>query len=138
MRSPPTIPSIPSIRPCSPIPLRPSIRSSCGPPRPLPPPPPGRSGNWGQYVNEEANELILKIPTTTDQNELKDIYTKLTEIYLTEVPSFSLMYRPSVFHAVNESVWTNFPSGDDGRGIPPLDCTDGYGIAALYDLELVG
>lgn len=96
------------------------------------------SGNWGQYVNEEANELILKIPTTTDQNELKDIYTKLTEIYLTEVPSFSLMYRPSVFHAVNESVWTNFPSGDDGRGIPPLDCTDGYGIAALYDLELVG
>lgn len=96
------------------------------------------SGNWGQYVNEEANELILKIPTTTDENELKDIYTKLTEIYLTEVPSFSLMYRPSVFHAVNESVWTNFPSGDDGRGIPPLDCTDGYGIAALYDLELVG
>lgn len=96
------------------------------------------SGNWGQYVNEEANELILKIPTTTDQNELKNIYTKLTEIYLTEVPSFSLMYRPSVFHAVNESVWTNFPSGDDGRGIPPLDCTDGYGIAALYDLELVG
>lgn len=96
------------------------------------------SGNWGQYVNDEANELILKIPTTTDTNELKDIYTKLTEIYLTEVPSFSLMYRPSVFHAVNESVWTNFPSGDDGRGIPPLDCTDGYGIAALYDLELVG
>ena len=25
---------------------------------------------------------------------------------------------------------------DDGRGIPPLDCTDGYGVAALYDLEL--
>ncbi len=96
------------------------------------------SGNWGQYVNEEADELVLKIPTTTDTNELKDIYTKLTEIYLTEVPSFSLMYRPSVFHAVNESVWTNFPSGDDGRGIPPMDCTDGYGIAALYELELVG
>lgn len=48
------------------------------------------------------------------------------------------MYRPSVFHAVNESVWTNFPTGDDGRNIPPMDCTDGYGIAALYDLELVG
>lgn len=96
------------------------------------------SGNWGQYVNEEANELILKIPNTTDQNELKSLYTQLTEIYLTEVPSFSLMYRPSVFHAVNESVWTNFPSGDDGRGIPPADCTDGYGIAALYELELVG
>ena len=95
------------------------------------------SGNWGQYMNAEANALIQQIPLTTDQAELRDLYTQLTEIYLTEVPSFSLMYRPSVFHAVNESVWTNFPTGDDGRNIPPADCTDGYGIAALYELELV-
>ena len=96
------------------------------------------SGNWGQYVNEEADALLKKIPVTTDEEELKALYTELTKIYLTEVPSFSLMYRPSLFHAVNESVWTNFPTGDDGRNIPPADCTDGYGIAALYDLELVG
>ena len=96
------------------------------------------SGNWGQYVNDEADEIIKKIPVTTDENEIKQMYTRLVEIYLTEVPSFSLMYRPSVFHAVNESVWTNFPSADDGRGIPPMVCTDGYGIAALYELELVG
>ena len=95
------------------------------------------SGNWGQYVNEEADALLKKIPLTTDAEELKGLYTELTKIYLTDVPSFSLMYRPSVFHAVNESVWTNFPAGDDGRNIPPADCTDGYGIAALYDLELV-
>ena len=95
------------------------------------------SGNWGQYVNERADELLSIIPMTTDAEELKAMYTELVEIYLTEVPSFSLMYRPSVFHAVNESVWTNFPTGDDGRNIPPADCTDGYGIAALYELELV-
>ena len=95
------------------------------------------SGNWGQYVNDEADALIKQIPLTTDQAELKSLYTELTKIYLTEVPSFSLMYRPSVFHAVNESVWTNFPTGEDGRNIPPADCTDGYGIAALYELELV-
>lgn len=95
------------------------------------------SGNWGQYKNDEADKLIKQIPLTTDAAEIKDLYTELTKIYLTEVPSFSLMYRPSVFHAVNESVWTNFPSADDGRNIPPLDCTDGYGIAALYGLELV-
>jgi len=47
------------------------------------------------------------------------------------------MYRPAAFHLVNESVWTNYPEAEDGRNIPPLDCTDGYGIAALYDLELV-
>lgn len=96
------------------------------------------SGNWGQYVNDEADEIIQKIPVTTDENEIKEMYTRLVEIYLTEVPSFSLMYRPDQFHSVNESVWTNFPSADDGRGIPPMVCTDGYGIAALYELELVG
>ncbi len=95
------------------------------------------TGNWGQYKNDEATELIKQIPLTTDETELKELYTKLVEIYLTEVPSFSLMYRPALFHAVNESVWTNYPEDGDGRNIPPSDCTDGYGIAALYDLELV-
>ena len=95
------------------------------------------SGNYGQYKNDEADAIVKSIPTMTDEKEIKDAYTKLTEIYLTEVPSFSLMYRPSMFYAVNESVWTNYPSADDGRNIPPSDCTDGYGIRALYELELV-
>ena len=77
------------------------------------------------------------IPLTSDEAELKALYTEATEIYLTEVPSFSLMYRPEMFHAVNESVWTNFPAADDGENIPPTCCTDGYGIKALYNLELV-
>ena len=96
------------------------------------------TGNFGQYVNERATEIVKQIPLTTDPEELNKLYTEAIEIYLTEVPSFSLMYRPAVFHAVNESVWTNFPEDGDGRNIPPADCTDGYGIAALYDLELVG
>ena len=96
------------------------------------------SGNWGQYVNEEADKILAEIPMTTDQDKLVELYTELVKIYLTDVPSFSLMYRPNVFHTVNETVWTNFPSADDGRNIPPADCTDGYGIAALYELELVG
>ena len=92
------------------------------------------SGNFGQYVNDEADALIKAIPTMTDEAEIKAAYTELTRIYLTDVPSFSLMYRPDKFHAVNESVWTNFPN--ESNGIPPLDCTDGYSIAALYELEL--
>ena len=96
------------------------------------------SGNWGQYVNEEADKILAEIPLTADQDKLVELYTELVKIYLTDVPSFSLMYRPNVFHTVNETVWTNFPSADDGRNIPPADCTDGYGIAALYELELVG
>ena len=97
------------------------------------------SGNWGQYSNPEVDELIQAIPTETDPDKLNEIYTKLVEIYLTDIPSFTLMYRPQVFHAVNETVWTGFPYDGDGSdpAIPPMDCTDGWGIACLYNLELV-
>jgi peptide/nickel transport system substrate-binding protein len=47
------------------------------------------------------------------------------------------MYRPDQFYTVNESVWTNYPSADDGRNIPPMNLLDGYSIAGLYELELV-
>ena len=95
------------------------------------------SGNFGHWSNERIDEIIAAIPTTTDAEELKALYTEANKIYLEEVPSFGLMYRPNVFHAVNESVWTNYPENGDGRNIPPTICCDGYGIAALYDLVLV-
>ncbi len=95
------------------------------------------SGNWGRYRNDEADEILAKIPLETDEATLKDYYTRLNEIYLTDVPNFALMYRPELFYIVNESVWTGYPMKDDGTNIPPTDCTDGYGIAALYNLELV-
>lgn len=95
------------------------------------------TGNWGQYTNARVDEILAEIPLTTDEAALNALYTEAVQIYLSEVPSFSLMYRPAVFHEVNESVWTNYPDATDGRNIPPADCTDGYGIAALYELELV-
>lgn len=97
------------------------------------------NGNWGQYTSPEADSLIKAIPGETDPEKLKEMYTDLVRIYLTDVPSFTLMYRPQTFHAVNESVWTNFPHQDDGSNppVPPLVCTDGWSIACLYNLELV-
>jgi peptide/nickel transport system substrate-binding protein len=97
------------------------------------------NGNWGQYKNPEADKLIAAIPTETDPAKLKDMYTQLVKIYLTDIPSFTLMYRPQSFHTVNESVWTNFPHADDGTNppVPPLDLTDGWSIAGLYNLTLV-
>jgi peptide/nickel transport system substrate-binding protein len=97
------------------------------------------NGNWGQYSNPEVDALIQSIPAETDPAKLNEIYTELVKIYLTDVPSFSLMYRPQSFHAVNESVWTNFPHQGDGTNppVPPMDCTDGWGVACLYNVTLV-
>jgi peptide/nickel transport system substrate-binding protein len=97
------------------------------------------NGNYSAYKNPEADALINAIPTMTDAAEIKAAYTELVKIYLTDVPSFTLMYRPQAFHTVNESVWTNFPHEGDGTdpAVPPLDLTDGYSIAGLYNLTLV-
>jgi peptide/nickel transport system substrate-binding protein len=97
------------------------------------------NGNWGQYSNPDVDALIKAIPAETDEAKLKEIYTELVKIYLTDVPSFTLMYRPDLFHAVNESVWTGFPNQEDGTNppVPPMICTDGWSIACLYNLTLV-
>ena len=97
------------------------------------------NGNWGQYVNEEADALINAIPSETDAAKLKEAYTELVKLYLSDIPSFTLMYRPQSFHTVNESVWTNFPYDGDGTTppVPPLDLMDGWSVAGLYNLALV-
>jgi peptide/nickel transport system substrate-binding protein len=97
------------------------------------------NGDWGGYKNPKVDEIINAIPNETDPAKLKTMYTDLVKAYLTDVPSFTLMYRPQSFHTVNESVWTNFPHDGDGTNpaVPPLDLTDGWSIAGLYNLTLV-
>jgi peptide/nickel transport system substrate-binding protein len=97
------------------------------------------NGNWGGYVNPAIDAIITAIPAETDHDTLVDLYTEATRIYLTDIPSFTLMYRPQSFHTVNESIWTNFPHEGDGSSpaVPPLDLTDGYSVAGLYNLTLV-
>jgi peptide/nickel transport system substrate-binding protein len=95
------------------------------------------SGNYGHYTNARIDEIIAEIPLLTDTEALKALYTEATEIYLTDVPSFSLMYRPDQFHVVNESVWTGYTEAGDGNNRPPGHSTDGYAIADLYNIYLV-
>ena len=90
--------------------------------------------NWGRYKNERADEIIEKIPTVSDA-EAKALYTELTQIWLKDVPSVPLMYRPWVFYTVNESVWKGFPVDGDGSNIPPQIAMDGAGVKALYQIS---
>jgi peptide/nickel transport system substrate-binding protein len=97
------------------------------------------SGDWGGYKNPAVDALLNAIPAETDPAKIKADYTAITKIYLTDVPSFTVMYRPQSFHTVNESVWTGYPHQNDGTKppVPPLDLTDGWSIAGLYNIHLV-
>ena len=97
------------------------------------------NGNWGGYSNPDADAIIQAIPHETDPAMLLADYTELVEIYLTDIPSFTLMYRPQLFHTVNESIWTFFPHQGDGTNppVPPLNLIDGWSIAGLYNIRLV-
>jgi peptide/nickel transport system substrate-binding protein len=102
-------------------------------------PPAGQAnpiGDYGRYHNDKANALIAQIPVTTDPAKLKDLYTQLNVIYLQDMPAAGTMYRPAVFYEFNETVWTGFPKMNDGSGVPPCLCSDGWGIAGLYNLKL--
>ena len=93
--------------------------------------------NFGRFSNQRADEILEQIPKVTDRDELIALYTELNIIYLNEVPTIGLMYRPSLFYTVNESVWTGFPEKDDGSNIPPTILSDGFGIAGLFNVHLV-
>ncbi len=93
--------------------------------------------NQGRYYNPRVDEILALIPNETDEAALKALWEELNIIYLEEVPSFALMYRPAYFHEVNESVWTGFPMEGDGSNIPPQVACSGYGIATLYNIENV-
>jgi peptide/nickel transport system substrate-binding protein len=96
------------------------------------------SGNWGHYSNPRVDELLSLIPGEFDHDKLVDMYTELTEIWLTDIPSFAVMYRPVAFHTVCETVWTGFTEHGDGRNVPPDGALNGYAIADLYNIRLVG
>lgn len=94
---------------------------------------------WGFHRMQipEAMELVREAAAETDHARLVEIYTRISEILLYEMPLVYLMYRPVFFHTVNEIVWTGFPEYGDGTNIPPTNLANGFGIGGLYNLLLV-
>ncbi|MEN8907762.1 MAG: ABC transporter substrate-binding protein [Clostridiales bacterium] len=91
--------------------------------------------NWGRFKDEKADELIIAFGKEKDEEKKKEIYTELNQIYLKNIPTIPLMYRPWWFYTVSEEVWKNFPVESDGSNIPPQNCMEGAGVKALYQIE---
>lgn len=53
--------------------------------------------NLANYKNEEIISLLNEIDYITDENELRRMYTRITEIYNEEVPYISLYYNTNSF-----------------------------------------
>ncbi|NLV90812.1 MAG: ABC transporter substrate-binding protein [Firmicutes bacterium] len=75
--------------------------------------------NFGRYSNPRIHELLDQVVVTTDENELKEIYREINRIYMQDVPTIPLQYRPVEFHVFNEKYWTGFPTADNPVA-PPL------------------
>jgi len=91
--------------------------------------------NFGRYSNTRVDEILNTIPMVSDEEILKDLYTELDIIYLKDLPTIPLMYRPADFYTVNESIWTGFAKQGDGTGIAPVFPLSGSGIYGLYNIK---
>jgi len=91
--------------------------------------------NFGRYKNERADQLIEMIPKVTDENELKNLYTELDQIYRQDIPVIPLMYRPVFFYQFNETHWTGWATAENPYA-PPLPLI-GAGIEMLWHIEPV-
>lgn len=89
--------------------------------------------NYGRYHNERVNDILRELGATKDEALKKTLFTELNVIYLTDVPTIPLYYRPTFFYTFSESVWKNFPVASDGRNLP-ASLFDGAGYLGLFGL----
>lgn len=94
--------------------------------------------NFGRYSNADMDALINEAAGVSDLETLKEIYTEIDTIYLSELPTVPLMYRPQNFHTTYSKYWTGFASADDGTNTPPMNLHDYAGLLELYMIEPTG
>lgn len=90
--------------------------------------------NFNRFSNADAEALLDQIPTVTDAEEQKALYTQLDDIFREEVPCIGLMYRPFQFYQFNETAWQGFPDAEDPYA-PPMH--QGAGIRILSKITPV-
>ena len=81
-----------------------------------------KDGNIANYQNDEITSLLNEIKNITDENELKQKYTRITEIYNDEVPYISLYFDTNIM------IYSSNLKGD----IAPNSYNLFYGIEGWY------
>ncbi len=78
-------------------------------------------GNFGRYENEELFELMREIDKTplTDEEKLKELFSKAQKILLTEMPAVPLWYNGLWFQASTQH-WTGWPTEKNPYAYPCL------------------
>lgn len=92
--------------------------------------------NQGRYKNAEADKIIDKIPSLTDEKELASAYRELNKIFMQTVPVLPVMYRPTQYYQFSTKHWTNFPT-EENPYAPPQNLMVAAGIKALWEIKPV-
>lgn len=92
--------------------------------------------NPGRFQDALTNELLEKIPTITDENELKQAYQELNKRFMQTLPVLPVMYRPATYYQFSTKHWTNFPTFENPYA-PPNNLVVAAGITALWKIKPV-
>ncbi|MBO7383721.1 MAG: ABC transporter substrate-binding protein [Fibrobacter sp.] len=90
--------------------------------------------NQGRFKNENANKLLAKIPTVTDEKELAAAYRDLNKIFMETVPVIPVMYRPTQYYQFSTKHWDNFPT-EENPYAPPQHLIVAAGVKALWEIK---
>ena len=71
------------------------------------------AGNWENYNNPDVEPLIDAIPKESDAEVLKNIYSQLQEIWLTDIPGVPLFYG-ATWYEYSEDYWVGWPNEENG------------------------
>lgn len=92
--------------------------------------------NQGRFKDENANKLLDKIPTITDEKELVQAYRELNKIFMETVPVLPVMYRPTQYYQFSTKHWTNFPT-EENPYAPPQHLIVAAAVKALWQIKPV-
>ena len=92
--------------------------------------------NQGRFQDKKINALLSKIPTNTDETELKQAYRELNKRFMQTIPVLPIMYRPSTYYQFSTKYWTNFPTAENPYA-PPNNLIVAAGVTALWEIKSV-